>query len=194
MSFIFNQPPGSGGATGATGSTGATGATGPTGETGATGTTGSTGATGATGATGPAGSTGSPGSTGATGATGATGGTGATGSTGATGPTGPTGATGPLGPTGSFSFAVVSVTGNYTTLQNQDILVEITATSASTIQLNATMPGTFIIVKNYSANGIVITIQDANGGTVDNSADIQMEYTNTSATFVFDNSSNWTIN
>lgn len=51
--------------------------------------------------------------------------------------------------------------------------------------------GQTVIVKNYSSNGVVITIQDGADGTIDNEASAAMEWQNTSVTFVYDGTSNW---
>jgi hypothetical protein len=87
---------------------------------------------------------------------------------------------------------IASVSGNYTTLVSDEV-VEVTSTTACTIQLASSTVGRTITVKNYSNNGVVITIQDSAGGTVDGASNVQMQWKGTSATFTLDNSSNWMV-
>jgi hypothetical protein len=87
---------------------------------------------------------------------------------------------------------VVEVTGDYTT-GISDYCVEVDSSSNCTIQLTGIQMGTTLIVKNYSSSGIVITVEDSNSGTIDGSSNIQMEWKNTSGTFIFDGVSNWAI-
>ena len=87
---------------------------------------------------------------------------------------------------------VVMVTGDYT-MNLTDYCIEITATGAATIQLLGVQMGTTVTVKNYSASGIVITIEDSNSGTIDATSAVQMEWHNTSATFIYDGTSNWAV-
>ena len=87
---------------------------------------------------------------------------------------------------------VVMVTGDYT-MNLTDYCIEITATGAATIQLLGVQMGTTVTVKNYSASGVVITIEDSNSGTIDATSAVQMEWHNTSATFIYDGTSNWAV-
>jgi len=88
---------------------------------------------------------------------------------------------------------VTKVYGSYT-MAGSDAEIWVYATYPCTIRLSSTTEAQSVVVKNYSASGIVITIVDANGGKVDNTANIQMEWQNTSATFGYDGSGNWAIN
>lgn len=87
---------------------------------------------------------------------------------------------------------VTEVTGNYTMVA-QDSEIQITALSPSTIQLLGSVENTRVTIKNYSADSIVITIQDSASGTVDGGTNIQMKWKNTAADFVFDGTSNWAV-
>lgn len=88
---------------------------------------------------------------------------------------------------------IAKVSSNYT-MQGGDEEIWVYATYPCTISLSSTTEGTIVSVKNYSASGIVITIVDANGGKIDNSANIQMQWFGTSGTFCYDGISNWAIN
>lgn len=92
-----------------------------------------------------------------------------------------------LGPT-----QVTEVTGNYT-MVIQDLEIQVTATGPATIQLLGSTEGAHVTVKNYSANGIVITIEDSAGGMIDGGSNTKMQYYGTAADFVFDGTSNWAV-
>jgi hypothetical protein len=95
-------------------------------------------------------------------------------------------------PSPTVVLQVVAVTGNYTSGPS-DYCVEVTATANCTIQLTGVQMAWTVTVKNYSASGIVVTIEDADGGTVDGAASVQMEWNGTSATFIYDGTSNWVV-
>lgn len=103
------------------------------------------------------------------------------------------GASQPYAPPVTPTLAMVS--GNYTMI-GSDVEIQVTSPGICTIQLKAgtvNPTGQMVTVKNYSASGVVITIQDSAGGTIDNASNIQMTWQNTAATFTWDGVSNWAV-
>ena len=75
-----------------------------------------------------------------------------------------------------------------------DSTVRVTSPAPCTVFLDGNTPGRMITVKNFSASGIAITIQDYSGGTVDLGSYIQFGQYGTAATFTYDQTlTDWSI-
>ena len=102
----------------------------------------------------------------------------------------PTGQGAGISPFAGFTQVVI-VTSSYTMVGNE-YMIEVEATSPTTINISGSI-GKTVTVKNLSANGIVLTIVDAGGGTIDQQASVEMEWYRTSATFINDGQGNWAV-
>lgn len=96
----------------------------------------------------------------------------------------------PTNGAGSEPLLVVSVTGDYTA-SGLEYKIDVDSSGNCTISLTGAYMGQTVIVKNYSSNGVIVTINDSAGGTIDNESSMAMEWQNTSVTFVYDGTSNW---
>jgi hypothetical protein len=125
---------------------------------------------------------------------------------------GPTGATGPgFVPVQFYADATGTVTGyveagptetgvtltsvSYSSAPT-DYVIEVAATEDVTITLNGDSEGRTIVVKNYSANGIVVTFEDSASppGTIDYDSSANTMYYGSSFTFIYDGLGNWSVN
>jgi hypothetical protein len=74
-------------------------------------------------------------------------------------------------------------------------MIEVAATEDVTITLNGNSEGRSIVVKNYSANGIVVTIEDGASppGTIDYDSSANTMFYGSSFTFIYDGVSSWAV-